>query len=110
MRVGVLTVSDGCYHGQRKDRSGDLITQWCQESGYQVAVRDIMNPDPITATPDLPTVRAIARMRERKVSCLPVVDGDRRLVGIVSERDFIHLTANLLDAILREADDDANGS
>ena len=50
---------------------------------------------------DQGTIEAIERMRRHKVSCLPVVDGDQKLVGIVSERDFIQVTARLLDEVLR---------
>jgi molybdenum cofactor synthesis domain-containing protein len=44
MRVGVLTVSDGCYHGTRDDQSGELIVAWAREAGYEVAARDTV-PD-----------------------------------------------------------------
>lgn len=44
VRVGILTVSDGCYHGRRLDTSGDLIRDWCLEQGHTVAVRSVV-PD-----------------------------------------------------------------
>lgn len=44
IRLGVLTVSDGCAHGVREDRSGELIAAWCREAGYQLAARDTV-PD-----------------------------------------------------------------
>ena len=39
MRLGVLTVSDGCYHGTREDVSGDVVVAWAEAAGYQVAAR-----------------------------------------------------------------------
>jgi len=39
MRVGVLTVSDGCARGEREDRSGAKIVEWCERLGYEVAER-----------------------------------------------------------------------
>ena len=65
-----------------------------------VAVRDIMELDPVTVTPETTTVEAIERMRNHKVSCLPVVS-DGKLVGLVSEGDFLGVAAQLLDEWLR---------
>jgi len=44
MRVAVLTVSDGCFSGEREDRSGELIVQWCARSEYELAYRSVV-PD-----------------------------------------------------------------
>jgi len=51
-------------------------------------VREVMNPEPITTTPDTPLTEAAEVMLHRKVGCLPVLDGDR-LVGILTEADFV---------------------
>jgi CBS domain-containing protein len=66
-----------------------------------LAVRDLMQPDPITVTPDTSSLEAISTMRTRGVSCLPVVR-DKKLVGIVTEHDFINVAARLLEEKLRE--------
>lgn len=65
-----------------------------------VSVREIMEVDPVTVGPDTTTVEAIERMRNHKVSCLPVVS-DGKLVGLVSEGDFLGVAAQLLDEWLR---------
>jgi molybdenum cofactor synthesis domain-containing protein len=44
LRVGVLTVSDACSRGEREDRSGALIADWCERRGYDVAARAVI-PD-----------------------------------------------------------------
>lgn len=59
------------------------------------AVKDIMERNPTSVSPETPTLEAIDRMRSHKVSCLPVVN-DGKLVGIVSERDFMPLAYDLL--------------
>ena len=51
---------------------------------------DVMTPDVITVDPDT-SVQALARLlSERGISGVPVVDSDKRLVGIVSEGDLLH--------------------
>jgi len=71
------------------------------ESAQTVAVREMMQSDPLTVSPETPTVEAIGLMRERKVGCLPVV-AKGKLVGIVTESDFIDVSARLLDEWLKE--------
>ena len=41
-------------------------------------------------------------MRERGISCLPVVEGDK-LVGVITERYLIDVSAKLLESYLRDA-------
>ena len=41
-RVGVLTVSDGCARGERKDESGARIVAWCGETGAEVSARAVV--------------------------------------------------------------------
>jgi IMP dehydrogenase len=44
--------------------------------------------DPITITPDRPISEALAVMAHYKISGVPVVDGDGKLVGILTNRDL----------------------
>jgi CBS domain-containing protein len=66
-----------------------------------VPVREVMEHDPVTVSPDTTTLEAIELMRGRRVSCLPVVEGDR-LVGLVTERDFMPIAYELLEERLKE--------
>jgi CBS domain-containing protein len=68
-----------------------------------IAVKDIMKLDPVTVSPTTPTLEAIEIMRRSKVSCLPVVEEDNQLVGIITERDLIRVAAMLFEKQLREA-------
>ncbi len=43
-KVGILTVSDKCSQGKRKDRSGKLICQTLAENGYEISTYQIV-PD-----------------------------------------------------------------
>lgn len=47
-----------------------------------------MTPDPLTCRPDDDLVRVIATMESNQVRRIPVVDGERRLVGMISQADI----------------------
>jgi acetoin utilization protein AcuB len=51
-------------------------------------VRDVMTATPMTVDPEAPVETAVAVMRERRLRHLPVVDGEGRLIGIVTDRDL----------------------
>lgn len=65
-----------------------------------VPVSQIMHTKVITAHPETPTLEAIRTMKQHRISCLPVVDQRGRLVGIVSERDFMAIADHLVEAYL----------
>ncbi len=53
-----------------------------------LSIKDAMHEDVITTTPDTPLAEAASIMLEKKIGCLPVVDGER-LAGLLSEADFV---------------------
>lgn len=64
-----------------------------------VPVARIMRTKVATARPEDDVRDAIRRMRQRRFGCLPVVDGEGDLVGVVTEADFLELTQVLLDRV-----------
>ena len=68
-------------------------------SEHKVSVAEIMNPDPITVSPDTSTVEVIRLMRENQYACLPVTR-EGKLVGIVTEHDLIVVSSHLLENYL----------
>jgi CBS domain-containing protein/gamma-glutamylcysteine synthetase len=66
----------------------------------------IMRSDLITVTPDTSTLDAIRLMRRHKIGCLPVVN-DGRLVGLVTEDDFMDVAEKLLAEFAPKALDPA---
>lgn len=61
-----------------------------------VRVVEAMHRDVVTVSPDLPVAKAARILLENKYGCLPVVDNEQRLRGIVTEADFLRLTVQLL--------------
>ena len=58
----------------------------------QVPVKDAMSSEIHTTIPDTPVADAARVMIELRIGCLPVVENGR-LVGIVTETDFVRLVA-----------------
>ncbi len=53
MRVGILTVSDGCSSGVREDRSGAIIEAWVGERGYGASARAVVADEATLIVPVL---------------------------------------------------------
>ncbi len=64
-----------------------------------VTVSQVMRDDVATVGPDTDVRDAIAQMRRHKYGCLPVVDAEGDLIGIVTEADFLHLMQALLERV-----------
>ena len=76
--VGIVTVTDVI-----SARAGLAVPR----SIERTTVGEAMTPEPVTVLPDDLFVDAIARMSARNVRHAPVVDGDGRVVGMLSDRD-----------------------
>ncbi len=59
-------------------------------------VCDVMHRKVVTVALDLPVAEAARILLRNKFGCLPVVDAEGRLCGIVTEADFLRLTVRLL--------------
>jgi len=68
------------------DMSVDLA-RW--RSATEATVGDIMNRNVIAIGPETPCRFALTVFLEDRVATLPVIDGERRLVGILSETDLL---------------------
>ena len=58
-------------------------------------VADVMTPNPITARPETPITEVIKTLAERRISGLPVLDANQKLVGVVSETDLMWREADV---------------
>lgn len=66
-----------------------------------VAVRDVMRTEVVTIGPEETPLRAIDLMKEHSLGVLPVVQ-DGKLIGIVSERDFLTIAGRVLKEAMGE--------
>jgi CBS domain-containing protein len=58
-----------------------------------LTVKEVMTTDVITTGPETSLPEAARLMIERKIGCLPVVNKDGQLVGILTEGDFVAFAA-----------------
>ena len=73
----------------------------------ELTVQDVMMRDPVKAHPDTPTLQALEMMREHNIGCLPVVDGEDRLLGAVTVYDLLEVAEKVLEDFLRGEGEDA---
>ncbi len=64
-----------------------------------IPVREVMVKDVVTTEPGTSSLDAISLMRDRGIAFLPVVENSR-LVGVISERDFMTIFRDLLMSFL----------
>jgi CBS domain-containing membrane protein len=61
-----------------------------------VFARDVMRRDVITVGEETTLAEAGQLLWDKKLGCLPVVDADQKLLGIVTEADFVKLAVRFL--------------
>ena len=67
-----------------------------EDRALSLAVGDMMTKDVRTVAPDTPARDAAALLLDHKVGCFPVVR-DEKLVGIVTEADFLRWAMRAFD-------------
>jgi acetoin utilization protein AcuB len=90
--VGILTDSD-----IMDIRPSSLNSLSGLEMSYffaQLKVGEAMTVDPMTVGPDETIGQAASIMLEEKISSLPVIDDNERLVGIITESDIFRLVVH----------------
>ena len=66
------------------------------ESAREWCVGDLMTHAPVTLREGDPLHLAAEKMAERRIGCLPIVDANGRLAGVLSETDLLHALASIL--------------
>lgn len=68
----------------------DLSTHPKVQRSKELKVGDVMSTDVITVRTGTPVVKAAHTMVEHNISSVPIVDVDNKLIGIVTESDFLN--------------------
>ncbi|MCB0272023.1 MAG: CBS domain-containing protein [Bdellovibrionales bacterium] len=70
----------------------DLDADEREEFYHHIPIQSIMIKNVLTTTAETTIAEAAQIMDENKIGCLPVMRG-QKLVGIITEADFLHLIA-----------------
>lgn len=84
--VGLITARLILRHYMNNKKSAKKLT----------TVEEIMIKQPITVDQETNIKDAMKLMMDNKIGCLPVTNGNE-LVGLISEKEFLNITARLLD-------------
>jgi CBS domain-containing protein len=87
--LGIVTLGD--VRGAQPSEATSL-SMW--EMNYLLAnlkLKKIMTPNPVTIGPEATIGEAARLMLENKVSGLPVIDGERKVIGIITESDIFSM-------------------
>jgi acetoin utilization protein AcuB len=71
--------------------SAAMMTGGCPApnfTGGRMLVRDRMTPDPICGRPEMPVTEAQTVMRKKNIRHLPIVDEEKKLVGLITQRSL----------------------
>ena len=75
-----------------------LADQTARRDPSTIQVREFMTRNLVTVNRDTSARRAGLYMERHKIGCLPVM-ADKRLVGIITDTDFVGLAINLLEQL-----------
>ena len=83
----IVTQRDLC----RSSLSNLLLHQTSDREMFEQSVnmKEIMSEKVLTVGPDTPLKEAATLMLSRKIGCLPVVDEENRLMGLITETDIL---------------------
>lgn len=88
-RLGMTCVVDGDGRLAGVVTDGDLRRRVVDVADpLDGAAADAMTRSPVTIGPDAVAAEALKLMEQRKITALPVVDGERRLIGVVHLHDL----------------------
>ena len=98
--VGLLTLTDVLAATDSRLRDDDSRIH-----ARDIHVRDVMVTDVITVDARASLRQAALFIEKHKIGCLPVVR-DRKLMGIITDTDFVAVAINLLEQLEETEDDD----
>ncbi len=78
----------------------DLLKLLVSKPENETVIRDIMETEITTISPETTTLDALKLMREKNIGCLPVIK-DEKLVGLVTAQDFSEISVRLLEEKLK---------
>jgi len=87
--VGIVTRGD--VRGAKPSDATSLTIWEINHLISKLKLKDIMAPNPISISPDATLAEAAQLMLDNKISGLPVVDSNQKVIGIITESDIFRM-------------------
>jgi CBS domain-containing membrane protein len=91
----LLAAASSIFSDRQEDRNAVIA---------QASAATIMQREVLTIDERAPLVEAGKLMWDSKLGCLPVVESDGKLIGIITEADFIAIAVELLGSAVKHSD------
>ncbi|HSF56534.1 MAG TPA: CBS domain-containing protein [Candidatus Binatia bacterium] len=94
----VVVDAGGHILGVISDR--DILRTLARTANWQTKdVSQIMTPDPFTVKRDTPLSVAVAKIVSKRINCLPVLDDEGKVCGIVTSTDLLKAYQKVLESL-----------
>ena len=94
----VVVNTNGQILGVISDR--DILRTLARTSNWQTKdVSQIMTPDPVTVKRETPISIAVAKLVSKRINCLPVLDDEEKVCGILTSTDLLKAYQKLLELL-----------
>ena len=94
----VVVDTGGQILGVISDR--DILRTLARTSNWQTKdVSQIMTRDPVTVKRETPLSVAVAKMVAKRINCLPVLDDEGKVCGILTSTDLLKAYQKLLESL-----------
>jgi len=89
-------VSDRDVHRAAPSIFGKITQEEYNRIFETTPITKVMTREPVTVTPDTPVRDVVHLMHERKFGSMPVVEGDNKLVGLITTTDLLGILHEML--------------
>jgi CBS domain-containing protein len=79
----------------------DMLVAATRYQNAPVEIAEVMRRPVLSTQADLQIVEAARLMMSRKIGCLPVVDAEMNLLGVITESDLLEVFVRLLSSTAR---------
>jgi acetoin utilization protein AcuB len=71
---------------------------YTKETLNNYILRSIMSKNPLSLMADDPVSKAVVLMAKRNISCIPIVDSQKHIEGVITDKEVIRFIASSLEA------------
>lgn len=81
----------------------DMLVAATRYHNAPVEIAEVMHRPVVSTQPEVQVVEAARLMMSQNIGCLPVVDAEMNVLGVISERDLLEVFVRMLSSTPRKA-------